>query len=336
MNSDIDKKDTDKILEDELLVKTRRPSKTIKPTEMDEPSTPGGRTRPRSDPPAEFKPIPGYTIEEKLPARSGSLVYKARNDEGKLVVVKQFPEESYRKEKKIQSIINDGLEHHGLLLAEHFIDEYNTMVLPYLRGGDLWQLLKYSSKKIITPKQTWVIVLDLLNGLQSLHERGIVHYDVKSKNVLIDINNPKLEKITAEDLTSYLDYNLKLCDYEFSTHRDIPNNAGFIIGTPLYIAPEVILGDRVDPRIDIYGAGIILYRLLAGRYPFIGENDAEVKLHHLESSPPDITLFNQYITSGQKKVLEKALAKKPEDRYQSALEFKCDWLEELTKDGLPR
>jgi len=333
----------------EATISTRKPLDSVKPTEMDNPSVlsnkdstksskldnpPAQTKKPRSDPPPELIPIPGYTFIDSLYESKRTIVFRAREEQsGRDVALKQFKDQKeFDREKEIQKLLtNSGSDRENLLLADRFLDEQRTTISPYLRGGDLYNLPKVVGK--LKPRHTWVIALDLLDGLQVMHDQGILHRDVKSRNVLVDITNPKIEKITAENLESFVDLNFKLCDYEFAKYQNIEDQdeEGKVIGTHRYIDPELWLGGRYDPRSDIYGAGIILYRLLAGQYPIDGEDKHQVIQRQIRDSIPDLTQFNQDVTPGQKAVLEKVLAKKPKDRYQSAQEFKCDWMAELIR-----
>lgn len=323
-------------------VPTRIPPTSIRPDERDLPSVSSRNSR--SDPP-ELIAIPGYRYERELQRSKRTIVYKAREEEtGREVVNKLFKnQEDFDREKENQHrIINSASDKDNssnkdyFLLAYRFLDEVKTMIAPYLRGGDLYALPDKVGG-ILRPRQTWVLTVDLFDALQILHDRlNIIHRDVKSRNVFVDITNPALEKITAATLESYTDLNFKLGDLEFAAQKDLPgqdDEERNIIGTPRYMAPEVCLGEKYDPRSDIYSAVVIIYRLLAGHYPIVpvaGENYLKVIQRQIQEDIPDIT-NNPYITARQNLILKKGLAKRPEDRYQTAQEFKRDWLDELVK-----
>ncbi len=318
-------------------VPTRIPPGSIRPDERDRPSVSSRNSR--SDPP-ELIAIPGYTYERELHRSKRTIVYKAREEEtGRVVVNKLFKnQEDFDREKENQHrIINSDSDKDNFLLAYRFLDEVKTMIAPYLRGGDLYTLPDKVGG-ILKPSQTWVLTVDLFDALQILHDHlNIIHRDVKSRNVFVDITNPALEKITATILESYTDLNFKLGDLEFAAQKDLPgqddDEGRNIIGTPRYMAPEVCLGEKYDPRSDIYSAVVILYRLLAGDYPIVpvaGEKFLKVIQRQIQEDIPDIT-NNPYITARQNLILKKGLAKCPKDRYQTAQEFKWDWIDELVK-----
>ncbi|GEM_PF-6562059 len=285
----------------------------------------------KSDPPQELVQIAGYTFIDLLHDSERTLVYLAREEiTGRDVAIKQFrKEKEFTQEKKIQEIIiNSKKEYHHLLLAYNFIEEQKTIISPYLRGGNLHALS--NSLGPLKARQTWVIAADLLTGLQDLHDLGMVYRDVKSRNAVVGITDPNLEKITAEGLESFTDFNLKWCDFESVKHPGIPDlYEKDIIGTPRYMAPEVCRGEKYDLRSDIYGTGIILCRLVTGKYPFDADNFLQIVQRQIHDEFPDSIFYNTEITPGQKEVLKKSLAKDPEHRYQSAEEFRWAWSNEL-------
>ncbi|MEK6939718.1 MAG: serine/threonine-protein kinase [Nanoarchaeota archaeon] len=315
-------------------VPTRIPPSSIRPDERDKPSVPARETK--SDPPA-IMVISGYIYDKELHSSKRTIVYKAQDEAtGRDVVIKQFKDqEEFNRDKETQNRIISGAPYKdNFLLAHTFLDEVKTMIAPYVRGGDLYTL-PGKIDGVPKPSQTLALTVDLFDALQALHKLNIVHRDVKSRNVLVDITNPTIEKITVNTLESGVDVNFKLFDFEFATRTDHHDQyqEGKIIGTPLYMAPEVCFGEKCDPRSDIYSAVTILYRLLAGHYPIIpidGEDYLRVIQRQILENIPDIT-NNVYITPRQNLILKKGLAKKPKDRYQTAQDFKRDWIDELMK-----
>ncbi len=250
---------------------------------------------------------------------------------GREVVVKRFSNvNQFELEKAIQEILKSHGGHKNLLLADEVLDEKNVLISPYLRGGDLREVLKRNG--IITPHQAKAIVSDLCDALQYMHECGVVHQDVKSRNMGLDITDPVLKKITAEELESSRKINLKLFDYEIGWHKTIDHlvNPEVLVGSWQYMAPELINGGKSDPRSDIYAVGVALYEMLTGGkypYPFTGENELQVLEQHLSAPIPDVTEYNASVSADLKAVIERALAKDPEERYQSASELKNAYLE---------
>lgn len=273
--------------------------------------------------------IAGYKLVCPLHSslRTGVFYAKELNGERE-VVIKRFSEydqEQFDRERAIQKVLKEKGDHKNLLLADEFLDKQRIVISPYARGGDLRNLQKREGK--LTPRQTRSIVSGLCDALDYLHEKGIVHRDIKSRNVVLDIADPVLEKITAQELESSLEITPKLLDYEMSWHESVAylDMPGMAMGTLYYMAPEAYKGEKCDLRLDIYAFGVTLYQLLADQYPFIGDNNIQVS-QHLDAPFSDITRYNSEVTEGLQRVIEKALAKNPDERYQSARELKRDYL----------
>lgn len=148
------------------------------------------------------------------------------------------------------------------------------------------------------------IVLQLLDALDYSHSRGVVHRDIKPANILI-----------AED------GQIKVADFGIakieSTHL---TQVGMVLGTPTYMSPEQFMGQAVDRRTDIYSAGVVLYQFLTGVRPFTGSVISIMnKAVNQEAVPP--SQLNPAVSKALDEVVRKAMAKRPEDRYQTAAEF---------------
>ncbi len=148
------------------------------------------------------------------------------------------------------------------------------------------------------------IIRQLLNGLGYAHAQGIVHRDIKPSNILI--NDDGRIKIS--------DFGIARIDTSTLTH------VGEIMGSPGYMSPEQITGPEVDARSDIYSAGVIAYELLTGRKPFAG-NNIEIVRRIIAEQPANPSECNPEISALLDWTAQKALAKKPEDRFQTAREF---------------
>lgn len=161
-------------------------------------------------------------------------------------------------------------------------------------------------------KQALGIVRQVLAGLAHAHVKGIVHRDIKPDNIV-------LTEATG------LGDQVRILDFGLARLRDTATNLtlGMPVGTPSYMAPEQIRGEEVDARTDLYSAGVLLFELLTGQKPFNAERAAAVMLQHQEAPPP--TLASLLPGAGFSQQLEelvgKAMAKKPEDRFQSAADF---------------
>lgn len=193
--------------------------------------------------------------------------------------------------------------------------------------GDILQLERRA--KALTPHQVKFVISGLCDALQYLHELNIVHRDVKSTNIILD---------GAQQLDLFMSPTPKLFDYELGWHETVTpfpfeENPNIIVGTSHYLAPEVINGMKYDPRSDIYAAGVTLYRFLTrGHHPFVGTNLLEVMTEHLQAPVPQLTRYNPRASADLQYIVEKALAKDPNLRYQTAADLKRDYLEAVEND----
>src|SRR5262249_32949315 len=149
---------------------------------------------------------------------------------------------------------------------------------------------------------------EILAALKTAHRRGLVHRDIKPHNILVDAEG-----------------RLKVTD--FGIARSGPSQmteAGSIIGTAQYLSPEQARGAPVDQRSDLYSVGIVLYELLTGAVPFTGTTPLEIAMKHLSEIPRPPSRLRPEIPPDLDRVVVRALAKNPDERYQSAQEMEED------------
>ncbi len=189
-------------------------------------------------------------------------------------------------------------------------DGLNYMALEYVEGRNLREYL--SKKGPPDLPITLNIMRQIAAALQRAHELGIVHRDIKPENILL---TRKVEVKVA-------DFGLSRC---FADEQ--PSNitqSGVTMGTPLYMSPEQVKGKQVDPRSDIYSFGVTCFHILAGEPPFRGETPFEVALQHVQSEPQPLTDFG--VPEELAALVHKMMAKKVDDRYQTAREVLRDLL----------
>ena len=177
------------------------------------------------------------------------------------------------------------------------------IVMRYMSGGSLSDKLRRGP---IPLRECMDMYMRLAPALDTAHTRGVTHRDVKPDNLLFDKYD-----------------NVFLSDFGLARLRETIGFAnisdGSVIGTPAYMSPEQIQGDReIDGRSDIYSMGVVLYQMLCGKTPFYGTTAASVMMMHLVNPVPQIHEQNKSLPLGIQAVLETALAKNPDDRYQSA------------------
>jgi serine/threonine protein kinase len=153
---------------------------------------------------------------------------------------------------------------------------------------------------------------EVLSALAAAHAIGIVHRDLKPDNIMI----------TAEGHAKVLDFGIAKLAPELSSGRSPRTRTGALLGTPQYMAPEQISGaGGVDPRTDVYAAGIVVYELATGRLPFLGETLFDLMRAHLEQPPPPPRGVRRDLPAALEHVILTALAKKPADRFATAAQM---------------
>jgi hypothetical protein len=189
----------------------------------------------------------------------------------------------------------------------HFVGEGEGLVyyaMAYLEGRTVAELLRAEGP--LPPDHALRIVEPILDALQHAHDHGLVHRDVKPENIL-------LESGTVRPL---------LVDFGIVKYLDGPahlTEAGFIVGTPLYMSPEQALGSKsVDARADIYGMGAVLYQLLTGAPPFEGTDSQEIVGRHLREPVPSASLSREDVPPWLSSIVFRCMAKHPDDRYPTA------------------
>lgn len=183
------------------------------------------------------------------------------------------------------------------------------IVMELVEGQTLREVLRDGRK--ILPERALSITADVLSALDYSHRAGIIHRDIKPANVML----------TPEGKVKVMDFGIARAIADASSAM---TQTAAVIGTAQYLSPEQARGETVDARSDIYSAGCLLYELLAGRPPFVGESPVSVAYQHVreEARPP--SQYNPDVTASIDHIVAKSLAKRTEDRYQSAGDMRRD------------
>ncbi|WP_406728890.1 serine/threonine-protein kinase [Streptomyces sp. GD-15H] len=185
------------------------------------------------------------------------------------------------------------------------------IAMRYVDGSDLRHLLDREGP--LPPPTALRIAAQVASALDAAHEHGLVHRDVKPGNILVapgtDSDHPEHVYLTDFGLTKK---SLSLTGF---------TTVGQFVGTLDYVAPEQISGRPVDARCDVYGLACVVHETLAGRPPFRRDDDMALLWAHQYDDPPPLTAVRPDFPSQADAVLARALAKSPDDRYASCLDF---------------
>ena len=252
--------------------------------------------------------IPGYKILSEVAAGNWSTTLHAkRKDDGRDVILKvqdihEVSDPSLLKRFMQELNILSNLNHPNVvkILDHGHTENYAYYAMEFLPNGDL---AKRIEKGKLTADKAINYVIQIAKGLSVLHSKNIVHRDIKPSNILFNKeDNPVISDLgIAKDLSN----------------ADELTARGDILGTPYYISPEQINGKPVDKRTDIYSLGVVFYEMLTGKRPFDGNSVIEVAYQHAYDEPPPLPVE---LTAYQP-LLEKLLAKNPDDRYGSIEDF---------------
>jgi tetratricopeptide (TPR) repeat protein/predicted Ser/Thr protein kinase len=253
-----------------------------------------------------------YRILREIGSGGMAWVYLAEDiNEGRLVAIKvlypQFGEDiayiqRFNREAKFASQLSDP--HIVRTLDYGATRDVHYLVMEYIEGQDLRSLIDERGSL------PWRDVLRLLDqlaiALDHAHQHNIVHRDIKPQNLMI----------TA-------DGTLKVLDFGIARARMLPSltQSGFV-GSPYYISPEQAMGEEVDIRSDIYSSGIVLYEALSGCVPYDATSPWSIISQHIASEPPTINLVGKEIPGPVQALMNRMIAKRPEDRFQTPAELR--------------
>jgi serine/threonine protein kinase len=256
--------------------------------------------------------LPEYEIIEVLGVGGMATVFKAiQVNLGRMVALKIIPKEfSQNHEFKIrferEAIDAAKLTHPNIITIYDSGEKagYQYISMAFLQGGNLRDLIR--KKGYLKKDEAKNILIRILEGIGYAHKNGIIHRDLKSSNIMFDYN-----------------WNPVIMDFGISKSKDSINLtvSGSFIGTLEYASPEQIeSSDKVDIRSDLYSVGIIAYEMLTGDVPFKGTMTTLIN-KILNEEPPKIEIKNKYLDKSFCDIIEKAIKKDPQQRYQDSAEF---------------
>lgn len=269
-----------------------------------------------------------FTVTKKLGEGGMGMVFLAEDEDGQKVAIKVIKDAA----KAVEAVERFKRE----ILATSFFDHENVveiydagefgessyfMALEFVDGEDLRDTL--AREKRLEPRRALDITIQIMNGMAAAHQARIIHRDLKPENVMLGQRD-------GRDLVKLMDFGLaRILDREELGDRIFVTMSGAVSGSPMYIAPEAISGDQLDPRTDIYSIGLMLFEFIAGESPYAVKSPREFLMAHMSKQPrkmadvcPDLGMPAEL--DGW---FEKALAKLPKHRFEGC-EVAVEWLQE--------
>ncbi len=263
-----------------------------------------------------------YEILEKLGEGGMGVVYKAKDFKLKReVAIKFLPphvsaSEDERRRFEVEAQAAAALNHPNIATIYAIEEDGDEVfiVMEFIDGPELSEKIK---KGAMSLADSVSIIEQVASGLQAAHQKGIIHRDIKSSNIML----------TKSGQVKIMDFGLAKVKWSAHVTRQ-----GTTVGTAAYMSPEQARGEKVDHRADIWSMGVIFYEMLAGRLPFKGDFEQAVIYSIMNEEAEKMTEVRSDVPDALDDVMEKVLAKDPADRYGDAAEFLVD-LKRILNDG---
>ena len=265
-----------------------------------------------------------YQIIEELGRGGMGVVYKAQDTKLKRAVALKFlPKElthiSEIKERFIREAqAAAALDHPNICTVHEFdeAEEKTYISMAYMEGQSLKKKIKSGPLEL---DEAIRLATEVAEGLQEAHKKGVIHRDIKSANIMV----------TERGQAKIMDFGLARV-----TGTTLVTQEGMTMGTPAYMSPEQARGEVVDRRTDIWSFGVVLYEMFSGQLPFKGEHDQAVMYSIMNEKPKPITDLRSEIPMSIEQVIDKAMEKNPDDRYQNVDEL-LDDLKSISEGIVP-
>jgi serine/threonine-protein kinase len=249
-----------------------------------------------------------YQIQAHMAQGGMSDIYRAFDLMRRSEVVIKIPDQSMlgdpaqfeRFQRELE--VMQALDHPAILkgLGSGKYNRIPYLVTEYVNGRSLRSLIESSTS--FPTEQAVSLIKKIAEGMAYCHQNEVIHRDLKPENILV----------TEDGQPVIMDFGLALTK---SSHRVTYSNLSATMGTPDYMAPEQIEGQRGDQRTDIYALGTIFYEMLAGETPFTGDTNMAIMAQHLNGVPPRLDKINPTVSPQIAAIVAKCLARNPEQRY---------------------
>src|SRR5258708_14398301 len=210
---------------------------------------------------------------------------------------------SFQNEARASGVLN----HHNIVTIYDAgeLDGICYIAMEFIEGTTLHELL--AEKRVLPTEEVLQLARQICRGLDYAHSNGIIHRDVKPANIMITANGT-----------------VKIMDFGIAKSGGQVTNTGQVLGTPNYMSPEQVKGRLLDGRSDLFSLGVILYEMLTGEKPFVGQNVTTIIYKIVNENPITPRDLDVTVHPGLSAIVTTALAKAPDDRYQTGADLVRD------------
>ena len=268
--------------------------------------------------PAPMDRLGRYQIREIIGEGAMACVYKAYDPEiNRALAIKllkaQLRLDGEYRNRFLREAKGAGVLSHPNIVTVFDVGEdqgHPYIAMELVEGQTLAEELK--ARKAISTKDIVEIGIQLARALDYAHKKGIVHRDVKPGNIM---------RLTDTNTIKVADFGICRIDGSDTADATQQTQIGNVLGTPHYMSPEQVVGEKVDSRSDLFSAGVVLYQLLTGHLPFEGDTLISVAYKITKTDPPSLDKVRGDLPLSLRRIIERALKKQPEKRFQSGEEF---------------
>lgn len=251
--------------------------------------------------------IGNYHVTCEIGSGGMAVVYKGVQESlGRVVAIKSLKPEAIHNDNLIARFNREAqsiaaLQHENIITVYDYFREQDSLyiVMEYVEGIDLFDLLDRCGK--LPNDVAAIIAMQAARAMDYAHFRGIIHRDIKPANLIISKNGT-----------------VKLSDFGIArTEKSDLTETGIGLGTPSYMSPEQVVGDKLDHRSDMFSLGIVLYQMVTGQKPFI-DDDKQTAMYKIRMiSPPSPRSLNPEVSRDLERIIMRCLKKHPDDRFLS-------------------
>jgi serine/threonine-protein kinase len=265
-----------------------------------------------------------YRLISRLGAGGMGEVWRAEDTKLlRQVAIKILPEQLAADEEWKERFLREARTvaqlNHPNIATIYGIDQQGDTLFIAMELIEGQSLAEVTAKGPMMPADAVRVAIHVCDGLSEAHAKGIIHRDIKPENIIL---SPRFVKVLDFGIAKQIG----------GTADPSLTQGGMVVGTPHYMSPEQALGRTVDARTDIFSLGVVMYEMLSGNKPFVGESVTEVLLKIVMNEPPDIAGAAFGITSALAGIIRRCMQKQPENRFQDCEQLRTELATSLRED----